>query len=228
MTTNARIGYGTLFQLLTSTGPDVWTTIGEQTNITPPSIAADAVDATHSESPSGRREFIPGLVDEGEVSFDINYEPGAAAFATLLSKLRQVVTARLVFPNSSKWQFSGILTAVAPEAPIDAKMSASVTFKLTGESELQAAAAPTNSVLPAISGTLSVGSTLTAYEGVWQNGPTSFTYQWKNEGSDISGATGRTYVLQASDQADNITVAVTAVNSAGSNSATSPATDVIA
>jgi predicted secreted protein len=223
MATNAGIGYGTLFQIRTSTGPDVWTTIGEQTNITPPSISADAIDATHSESPSGRREFIPGLVDEGEVSFEINYQPGAASFATLLGYLRSTVVARVIFPNGAKWQFSGILTGVEPEAPVDDKMVASVTFKLTGASELQAAAAPANLVLPAISGVLAVGEVLTAYEGVWSNGPTSYAYEWQNAGVAINGATARTYTVVAGDAGDSITVVVTATNSAGSDDAESAA-----
>jgi hypothetical protein len=91
-----------------------------------------------------------------------------------------------------------------------------------------AGAAPVNSVLPAISGLLEVGETLTVYPGVWTGGVDSYTYVWKNEGVAIGGATAATYVLQAGDTGDNITVTVTATNAAGSTAATSPATDVIA
>ena len=223
MSTDARIGYGTQFQIRTSTGPDVWTTIGEQTTIKPPGIKADTPEVTHQQSPSGRREFIPGLVDEGEVSFDLNFVPGGTAFTTLLSYLRTTVHARVVFPDSTLWSFDAILTGLEPEAPVDDKMAASVTFKITGPSTVSAAAAPTNSVLPAISGVLTVGSVLTAYEGVWQNGPTSYTYQWKNATVNIGGATAKTYTLVSGDTGDSITVVVTAVNSAGSTPATSAA-----
>jgi hypothetical protein len=89
-------------------------------------------------------------------------------------------------------------------------------------------AAPVNTVAPAISGVLTHGDTLTAYEGVWTGGVDSYTYQWKQDGADISGATGRTYVLAVGDETHNISVAVTAHNTAGNTTATSALTDAIA
>jgi predicted secreted protein len=228
MTTNADIGYGTLFKVRTATGPDVYTSIGEQTSVTPYGISVDSIDASHNESPDAWREFIAGLKDPGEASIEINYVPGGAAEALLFSIFGTTQVCRTVFPSGAYVQYSAFVTGVEPEAPIDDKMVASVTFKLSGEVTVEAAAAPTNSVLPAISGTLASGSELTAFEGVWANEPTSFTYQWKNEGANINGATSKTYTLVAGDVGDNITVAVTATNSAGSATATSSETAPIA
>jgi GDSL-like Lipase/Acylhydrolase family len=84
---------------------------------------------------------------------------------------------------------------------------------------------PINSALPAITGTAQVGQTLTASAGTWTNSPSSFTYQWHNEGSPISGATSSTYVLQTSDLGALITVHVVASNEAG---ASTPATAFLA
>ncbi len=72
-----------------------------------------------------------------------------------------------------------------------------------------------NTALPTITGTAQVGQTLTASTGTWTNSPTSYAYQWNNEGSPISGATNSTYTLQTSDLGALITVAVTPMNSAG-------------
>lgn len=83
------------------------------------------------------------------------------------------------------------------------------------------AAAPTNSVAPVISGTTTVGQTLSTTNGTWANSPTSYIYQWKRDGSNISSATASTYVLVGADSGAAITCAVTATNAAGSASATS-------
>jgi len=78
---------------------------------------------------------------------------------------------------------------------------------------------PVNSVAPSISGTLQIGQTLTSSTGTWSNNPTSYTYQWKRGGSNISSATNSTYVLVDADDGQDITVSVVGVNSAGSGSA---------
>ncbi|NQX12259.1 hypothetical protein HQQ80_11530 [Microbacteriaceae bacterium VKM Ac-2855] len=72
---------------------------------------------------------------------------------------------------------------------------------------------------PTISGTLKVGSTLTATPGTWDAGVT-LSYQWKrNGGSYILGATSPTYVLRANDAGATLTVSVT-----GTKPGYSPAT----
>lgn len=83
-------------------------------------------------------------------------------------------------------------------------------------------AAPTNSVLPIISGTLAIGQTLTTTNGTWTGSP-SFAYQWKRNAVNIGGATANTYVLTSSDPGTAITVTVTATNAGGSTPATSAA-----
>ncbi len=69
---------------------------------------------------------------------------------------------------------------------------------------------PTGSVT--ISGTVTQGQTLTADTStiVDPDGPASltFTYQWKRDGSDISSATSRTYILTQADVGKAITVIV--------------------
>ncbi|ASD50414.1 hypothetical protein FDI24_gp133 [Acidovorax phage ACP17] len=89
--------------------------------------------------------------------------------------------------------------------------------------------APKNTVRPTISGTATVGQTLTAANGTWTGTPApTYTRQWKRAGVNISGATATTYVLQAADQGQVITVTVTATNSAGTASATSAGTAAVA
>jgi len=85
-----------------------------------------------------------------------------------------------------------------------------------------------NTGLPIISGTLVQGDVLTATNGLWNNSPASFTYQWKRcSGSctNISGATSSTYTLVSGDVGDTIEVAVT--ENVGPNTATSSQTTTV-
>jgi fibronectin type 3 domain-containing protein len=97
------------------------------------------------------------------------------------------------------------------------------------------AAPPANTALPTISGTAQDGQTLTADKGTWTGtAPITYSYQWRrcdsagNGCTDIAGATNTTYTLTGADVGSTLRVAVTASNAAGSNSATSAATAVVA
>ena len=61
---------------------------------------------------------------------------------------------------------------------------------------------------PKITGTLKVGSTLTAVPGTWTSGA-ALTYQWYADGAAISKATAKTYKVPASLAGKKVSVAVT-------------------
>ena len=97
------------------------------------------------------------------------------------------------------------------------------------------ATGPVNSSVPTISGTTTVGSTLTANAGTWTGAnPITFKYFWEicgadgNNCHDISGATNQTYQLGPNDPGNTVRVRVGASNSDGSGSATSAPTAQIA
>jgi hypothetical protein len=86
------------------------------------------------------------------------------------------------------------------------------------------ATAPANTVLPAISGTTSIGNVLTSTTGTWTGSPTiTYAYQWTRAGSNIAGATASTYTLVTADVSTMIAVTVTATNGLGSVGATATA-----
>lgn len=111
---------------------------------------------------------------------------------------------------------------------LGAEQADAVTFTATLENSgvTTVAVAPYNTVLPAISGTLTVGQTQTTTNGTWA-GDATITYarQWQRGNANdanhpswanISGATNLTYVLQAGDSGKYIRCRVTATNSEGS------------
>src|SRR6266516_6546315 len=95
-------------------------------------------------------------------------------------------------------------------------------------------AAPSNTTLPTIAGTPTVGQTLTASDGTWSNSPTTFAYQWLrcNSGGNscvsVANGTQKTYTLVGADAGHTMRVRVTATNADGSGSAQSAQTDQVA
>ena len=104
---------------------------------------------------------------------------------------------------------------------------------LVGSSLAGVQLAPSNSSPPAVTGTASVGNTLTAQNGVWSNSPASYSYEWLRcdqvAGScvDIAAAAAKTYLVASADAGHRLRVRVTATNSDGSSSAESAATPAV-
>jgi predicted secreted protein len=220
MPTKAMIGMGSTFEMADPATPTVWTLISEVFDMSIPSSNPDQIDVTNFQSANRRREYIAGLVDSGEISFEMNYVPGSASDLALLAALGTTKNCRLTFPNGVRISFAGNVQTYEPKAPTDDRMTASVSFKVSGALTQTAAAAPANVVLPAISGTVQVGQTLTAYQGDWTGAP-AFTFQWKKSGANISGATGQAYVPVVGDIGAPLSVAVTGTNTTGAVTATS-------
>ena len=107
-------------------------------------------------------------------------------------------------------------------------------FAFGGSGRAATLAAPTNSAPPTVTGTTTVGQTLTASNGTWTNSPTSYSYAWlRCDGSGgscvaVTGATDKTYTLVAADRGRTMRARVTATNADGSASAESAATNVVA
>jgi len=88
-------------------------------------------------------------------------------------------------------------------------------------------AAPVNTVLPVISGTVAVGETLSVSNGTWTGGVTSYSYQWQRVNANvenIAGATLSHYVVIADDTDHQLQCVITATNNTGSTSATTAET----
>lgn len=128
-------GIGTLLKL--GDGVGGFTTITEVTDISGPSMSADSVEYTNHSSPNYTREFKPGLVDPGEVTFTVNWIPddathGLTAGLAYLLKNRLSRDFELIFPDSTKWTFEAFVTGYEVNAPIDDKLSCDITLKVTG------------------------------------------------------------------------------------------------
>ncbi|NHC23034.1 carboxypeptidase regulatory-like domain-containing protein [Nocardioides sp. IC4_145] len=103
-----------------------------------------------------------------------------------------------------------------------------VSSQETGPSAGLFAGAPfENRLAPSITGTPATGSTLTASNGEWSTTPTAFTYQWTADGTNIAGATARTFDPSEAQVGRRIAVKVTATGGStatATSAATAPVT----
>jgi hypothetical protein len=122
---------------------------------------------------------------------------------------------------SGKWRLRSSKSLVV--AGLGALFTAFGGVASSSHSSAAATGPPVNAALPAISGSVVVGQTLTADPGSWTNSPTGYGYQWLQCDSGgascvaISGAAASTYVLVRADLGKTIRVTVTASNDAGSS-----------
>ncbi len=139
----ARLGKGFLVQRGDGGSPENFTTVAEVLDADGPGLSADSVEATHQESPNYWREFIPGLKDGGEISFDVNHDPDNATHDATTGIVadfnnRTVRNWRVAFPSPSSktWTFPAFVTGFEPSNPVADRSTASVTLKVTGEPTL--------------------------------------------------------------------------------------------
>lgn len=92
------------------------------------------------------------------------------------------------------------------------RITVKVTGKKSGYSTVSRTSAPTlevaRSSTPKVSGTAVTGKTVTASVGSWTPS-TSFSYQWRANGTAIKGATSKSYKIASSHAGKKISVRVT-------------------
>ncbi len=143
MTTNADIGYGVSLQFIPVGGANIFAY--ELLSVDGPDMSKDAPEATHSGSPAvtsaqgtaasvGYKEFIDGMIDAGTVSCEVNFDPNQEPLITQ-AKGSLVITAPIATGDTSGATFTvdAVVTKYSPKYPVDGKMTAGVTFKLSGK-----------------------------------------------------------------------------------------------
>ncbi len=97
-----------------------------------PSASSDTYDVSNMASTA--REFVAGLIDNGELTLEINYDPGVHdAIADLVGGASQATT--ITFPDAAATVVtiaSSFVTGFAPSGERDGILTATVTLKISG------------------------------------------------------------------------------------------------
>lgn len=114
--------------------------IAEVTSISGPSMKVDMLDATSHDSANTFREFVAGLADGGEVTFEGNFKAadtaGIIAFITDM-QARQARTCKVELPASlGYWSGTAYAIAFDMSFPHDEIMTFTATVKYTGKPTL--------------------------------------------------------------------------------------------
>ncbi len=133
-------GMGVQFETGDGASPEVFTKVAEVLSVGGPTVNRDVIEATHTDSLDNYKEFLSGLTDGGEVTVTMNFLPGDGTQDEstglmgdfLVQTLRNY---RIAFPTSPvvNWTFAAFLTGFEPDAPIDDRMTATATFKLSAK-----------------------------------------------------------------------------------------------
>ena len=137
MTTSATASYGTLLKIGDGGTPESFTTVAEVTDIKPPKISAKMEDATSHDS-SGWEESIPTLLSGGEIEVKVNWLPTDST-QNETTGLMYALTNRarknwqVVLPSTAKtFAFAAFVQDFEGDTPLDGKLGATFTLKVTG------------------------------------------------------------------------------------------------
>src|SRR5688500_11406857 len=143
--TEARIGWGGELHLSTDNTEANLVELIEVRDVSFPQDEADEHEVTHLKSPGRRKEFIQGLIDGGEMTATLNYDPGSAT-DLLLTAANTTGTTRkikIVIPDDSgtgaaDWNMvtSAFVRRYAPDTmEANAPITATAVFRVTGDLE---------------------------------------------------------------------------------------------
>lgn len=119
------------------TAPDIWADIAGIRDMSGPGVSGDVVDVTTHDSPSAFREFLKTVIDPGEVSFDLVFDPEDTEGQGKLedeSVARTFDLYQVMYntTNSKIWEFNACVTQLEPNQPVEGEISASISMKLSG------------------------------------------------------------------------------------------------
>ncbi len=112
------------------------TLIAELRDITPPPLTRNSIDTTtHNDLEDS---FVVGIRRKGDMTFQINYLGGTEVTHGSASGLIKAWVDgskdlyEIDFPDGANWTMSGYVTNIAPSAPVDGALTASISIRPAG------------------------------------------------------------------------------------------------
>lgn len=132
--TDALSSFGILLKRGDGGSPEAFATIAELRDVSTEETL-ETEDATNHASPNAWDEVIATIQSAGEVGFEVNYVPGEATHAALISdkRARTLRNFQLVAPGALLTEsFAAYVTKVGRPYPVKGVMRGNFTLRRTG------------------------------------------------------------------------------------------------
>ena len=135
--TQAVIGWGSVLSLGNDDGPpETFTEVTEVTAFEPPDEQGDDHEVSHYGSPDRTKEYVRGMIDGGEASFTINYNPAVYQIHQDLVALKASGAVRnwkFEFPDGMETDaFPAYIKGFKPKLGPNDPLTADITLKVAG------------------------------------------------------------------------------------------------
>lgn len=128
-------------------GGAAYVALGQVKDIAGPALVRGDVDVSDHDSTLGYREFLPGLVDGGAITFILGFDPNNSAHdqsATgLLGNMELDGCTLATFEytlstctGTAVWTFAGYVNAFTSNAPVEGELTANVGIKVSSKPTL--------------------------------------------------------------------------------------------
>jgi hypothetical protein len=97
-------------------------------DVSPPNASRESINISHMLTTNAHIFEPAKLVDWGELSGSLAFDPGTKP---PMNSVAETIT--ITFPDGETWAFEGFMTAFDPSTPLEDRMTADFTIKVTGD-----------------------------------------------------------------------------------------------
>ena len=130
------IGYGSVLLVCSTSNGTTENKIAAVRSISGPGVSGNDVDTTTLDSSSNFRTFEPGLLDPGELTISMIYDPTDVGHKRLTRYMGSRINANFKVCETSTagavQSFSGYVKGMSREIPMDDVITCDVTIKVSG------------------------------------------------------------------------------------------------
>lgn len=112
-----------------------WINLAEINSINGPTKSRDTIDVTSLDSTGGYREFIGGFRDGGTVTLPMNFTRDSYELMNNDFESDVIQNYEILLPDLevTSFEFEGVVTELGLAVPVDDKITADVTIKVSGK-----------------------------------------------------------------------------------------------